>query len=114
MTIEIDADYVSCDDADDILIMMSNGNLDLDDLLDRAERTGWVMPEPDELTVDAIIKWISDDDATDAELRAVADSVLAELMSRLESVRELGDAYLAQTRQANERVRELEAVRAIG
>lgn len=95
MTMEIDADYICCDDADDILTMMSNGNLDLDDLLDRAERTGWVMPEPDELTVDAIIKWISDDDATDAELRAVADSVLAELMGRLESVRELGDAYLA-------------------
>jgi len=114
MTMEIDADYICCDDADDILIMMSNGNLDLEDLLDRAERTGWAIPEPDELTVDAIIKWVHDAEATDAELRAVADSVLAELMGRLESVRELGDAYLAQTRQANERVRELESVRAIG
>ncbi len=114
MTIEIDADYVSCDDADDILIMMSNGGLDLADLLDRAERTGWDIPESDELTTDAIVKWVHDADATDAELRVVADSVLAELIGRLESVRELGDAYLAQTRQANERVRELEAVRAIG
>ena len=114
MTIEVDADDVACDDADDILVMMLNGHLDLDVLLDRAERTGWAIPEPDELTVDAIIKWVHDAEATDAELRAIADSVLAELMSRLESVRELGDAYLAQTRQANERVRELEAVRAIG
>ena len=103
MTMEIDADYICCDDADDILIMMSNGNLDLEDLLDRAERTGWAIPEPDELTVDAIIKWVHDADATDAELRAVADSVLAQLMDRLESVRRL-----------RERVRELEAVRAIG
>ena len=114
MTIEIDADYVSCDDADDILIMMSNGGLDLSDLLDRAERTGWEIPEPEALTADAVVKWVHDAEATDAELRAIADSVFAELVSRLESVRELGDAYLAQTRQANERVRELEAVRAIG
>ena len=114
MTIEIDADYVSCDDAYDILTMMNNGCLDLDDLLDCAERNGWAMPEPDALTADAIVKWVNGTEATDAELRAIADSVLAELMDRLESVRELGDAYLAQTRTANERVRELETVRAIG
>ncbi len=114
MTLQVDADYVSCDDADDILMMMDNGCLDLDDLLDRAERNGWAMPEPDALTADAIVKWVNGAEATDAELRAIADSVLAELMDRLESVRGLGDAYLAQTRTANERVRELEAVRAIG
>ena len=114
MTIKIDAEYICCDDTDDILTMMSNGNVDLDDLLDLAERLGWAIPEPDELTADAIVKWVNDAEATDAELRAVADSVLSELMGRLESVRELGDAYLAQTRTANERVRELETVRAIG
>jgi len=114
MTIEVDADYVACDDADDILVMMLNGHLDLDVLLDRAERTGWEIPKPEALTAEAVVKWINDAEATDAELRAVADSVLAQLMGRLESVRELGDAYLAQARQANERVRELEAVRAIG
>jgi len=114
MTMEIDADYVSCDDPADVLAMMDNGGLDLSDLLDYAERHGWEIPEPEALTAEAVVKWVHDAEATDAELRAIADSVLAELMSRLESVRELGDAYLAQARQANERVRELEAVRAIG
>ncbi len=114
MTVEIDASYVSVSDSGDLLEIMSNSCIDFSDLLDEGERNGWAMPEPDALTADAIVKWVNDAEATDAELRAIADSVLAELMGRLESVRELGDAYLAQTRQANERVRELEAVRAIG
>ena len=113
MTMQVDADYVSCDDADDILMMMDNGGLDLDDLLDRAERNGWASRQV-ALTADAIVKWVNDAEATDAELRAIANRVLAELVGRLESVRERGDSYLAQTRTANERVRELEAVRAIG
>lgn len=63
---------------------------------------------------DRVAKWIVEGDLTDGELRDLSYRIACELVGRLESVRELGDAYLAQTRTANERVRELEAVRAIG